>query len=309
MKKIILFSLFSLLIGCNETFFQQKAMCDGKSFYVDDLDSWNKIKDKSIDEIVDSLSSVSGRSASDFASVSAGISDDDYKRIYEDTMKKYPDIYRMDDNDLVLVSKIFPMVTSRKDVEENFDFIEAILGKMITYDFCKSQLESQITSRGSSNYLSEKQKDLMNRNIKYVGGTLTGSLIAISETKSNYRGKSDWQTKADAFRHGCWHAFIVYSTGYVCRSVNEAVGWADRFVAAHEDNVNNLDTAMDLHNNKFSSNYTKSVAYKKGISVKMPRRKEIVSYVRRNADSAKRVGSVSEAENAESGRLVYIKEF
>ena len=41
----------------------------------------------------------------------------------------------------------------------------------------------------------------------------------------------------------------------------------------------------------------------------MPKRKEIVSYARRNADSAKRVGSVSEAENAESGQLVYIKEF
>lgn len=51
------------------------------------------------------------------------------------------------------------------------------------------------------------------------------------------------------------------------------------------------------------------IKYKKGISVKMPKRKEIVSYARRNADSAKRVGSVSEAENAESGQLVYIKEF
>lgn len=166
MKRIIY--VFFVLISCSENFFQKEAVYDGMVLYVNDLSVWNKIKDKSADEIVDSLGLLSGRSISDFSSVSIGLSDSEYQNIYESTMKKYPDIYRLDDNDLILVSEIFPIVRTKEDVLTHFDIIESILIKVITYDFCMSQMESRITNRGSSGYFSEKQKDLMNRNIKYV---------------------------------------------------------------------------------------------------------------------------------------------
>ena len=305
MKRIsiyLFFFVFLCFVGCQQIPFQQEAFYEGGIFYVDDLESWNKIKDKSIDEIVDCVSSLSCRNLSE-------ISDDDYEMMYKKTMSIYPDIYRLDDTDLVKIRKMFPSVRTKEDVEVQFAQIEPILTKMITYDFCKRQSEMRFSSRGYSSFINDKQRDLMNRNVKYIGGTLTGSVIARNEAKSNYRGKSDWQTKADAFRHGCWHSFIVYSTGYTCRSVAEALDWADRFVEAHEDGVRNLDTVMDIHNNAFSAKYTRSVAYKKGVSVKMPKRKEIVSYVKKYSDSAIYATTVEQIEKVETGKLVYIAEF
>lgn len=312
MKKIFVFlcTFVLIILGCYEPSSLQVAEHEGCVFYVKDLGEWDSIKDKSIDEIVDSVSSISGRSCSNFSSVSSGISDDIYISLYEETMKSYPDIYRLNDDDLDILFKIFPDVNSVNDVQDRFDIIENIVTKMITYDFCKRQSEMRFSSRGYSSFISDKQRDLMNRNVKYIGGTLTGSSIAVSETNSNYKGKKTWQTKADAFRHGCWHAFIVYSTGYVCKTVDEAINWADQFIDAHEDgDKSNIDTVMDLHNNAFSSNYTRSVAYKKGVSVKMPKRREIVAYVKNHADSAIFASTINQIENADSRKLVYLKEF
>lgn len=66
--------------------------------------------------------------------------------------------------------------------------------------------------------------------------------LAVSETNSQWPGYSQFQDKADGFRHAYWNVLM-------CIRINE--DWARKFSSAHEYGAVNglLDAQMDLNNN------------------------------------------------------------
>jgi len=78
--------------------------------------------------------------------------------------------------------------------------------------------------------------------LTYLAATIAGNESRGLFSQEDVRGSPGWRTKEDAFRHSFWN--VVIST-----LVSER--WAQSWTNAHEseEDPNNRDTQMDLHNN------------------------------------------------------------
>lgn len=96
-----------------------------------------------------------------------------------------------------------------------------------------------------------------------IDGVRSASERALVSAQERFPGAPLWLDQGDAYRHGIWASLIVASTTDKFSSTGDAVGFARKFVRAHEKgHPSDIygDTAMDSHNNDESLQYIASVA-------------------------------------------------
>lgn len=114
-----------------------------------------------------------------------------------------------------------------------------------------------------------------------------------------YGSKHHLGNPANAFRHALWVILITKMCLKWQNNEQKAKMWAKKFTDWHEDFSpnENLERAMDLHNNTMGLRYFEQV--------KDRNEAETVSYLKQKASEAVRILTVKEVKSIED-KLVYI---
>ncbi|MFL1894327.1 DUF6973 domain-containing protein [Aquimarina sp. 2-A2] len=140
---------------------------------------------------------------------------------------------------------------------------------------------------------------LMMRHPLYVFPTLKATQETLRICNKRYGDLHHKNGKANAFRHALWNLLLCRYVYQKSKNTEKAEGWAERVTDLHERLAPNeeLDTAMDLHNNKIGRMLFAGHP--------MQTRTDAIESLQRMTQEAKPVSDAKNIVNFE-GELVYI---
>ncbi|HET8804484.1 MAG TPA: hypothetical protein VFM72_07895 [Aequorivita sp.] len=138
------------------------------------------------------------------------------------------------------------------------------------------------------------------QNPLYAFPTIFATKSCMNIAQMEYGSRHHLSNQANAFRHAFWVILIVKKCLKWRANEEKAKAWAITFTNWHEDFSPNaaLERAMDLHNNEMGI-----VIFEE---IKNKNEAEIVSFLKRKATEAVKIGTVGEVGNFKT-ELIYIE--
>ncbi len=289
------------------------------------------------------------------------LSEEDYKQIFKDknpslksgeikveyplssmvslcnkVLENYPIIDSIIEFDKIKLN--FPDL-SDEQIMDNIGTIDSFYNCLIRYDLANEikrndlknskltktpELRSDFTDYFSDGELNEDEFWFIFYHARFATPIETATNDAISYTNDYFPAQSQYQNKADAYRHAVWNALICKESAPKKEWVSECQKIAKGFTDAHEsgatkpdnmtDNQFAIDKSMDLHNNSVGRYYFGTVAYsykRKWYTdryVKCPSSDDIASDIYDDyLPSAIKVNSETIVSGYSNSKLVYFK--
>lgn len=250
---------------------------------------------------------------------------DELADLVEIHAQKYPDTDALEKEDIDSIKKHFPDL-SEAELDKNMIKIAAYYEKNLQYDVIKALSKNGVTK--PSNGREQYAYGLCDREFWIVAGRIyaadavrdaTNDAFAYTDEIYPKPTWSQYQDRADAFRHAIWNMLIAKY--YAQKKRDKLAGFilAADFTRAHEscnisDGSPDYDVEMDLHNNHVGLLYFSRVVTqrnRKGIfrrdEIIAPDNATIKTDIKSMADNA--VGAsanVNAVRNVSSEDLVFI---